>query len=332
MLPLNSAVADYLIQIEQKLVSIDDNQNLQTEVFNKDFGWPKVLQGLQQLSQSLFGLELLAADLRIPYLSDHLQPAQTFQVFENGQAVGELLIDLRWQTSGEDQLDYYVLGRGVRDLQIPRFLIVGKLIQPDAIERLSHDQLINMLHQFGHFLHQQMASEQAWFLNAGLSAEADFIEAPALLFEYWGWSPGGLELFLQTALGEDEISALKAKRDWRQQQITGVLFDFASAVEIQFSSNSSDASLADGSEIRLVDPEIVLSLGHRHCQLDPSHAYRCLLGAEIAAELVSGFEQFGFEDRQTASKLREQILNAGGSRPAIDMLSSFLNRSYSVNY
>jgi len=292
------------------------------------FEWKVISKALMNLSEKQFGFELVPAELPLPYPfeinKDHL--ISSFQVFENGQVQGELTFDLHWTRNAEanNWATFYPLQRGVAGLQKPKVVIAAQFVTDSSDNSLDHPQLVSLLHQFGHFLHHQSASKQHWFSNAGIAGEAEYVEAPALLLEYWAWSPKALQIFLSEPLTQAQSDNLKQHQELVRQDLRQELYAYAVSLEAWFEQlNPQTIDLP-------VAPINNRYLNYDHCLIQPDLAYRCLVAMDIAWDLVNDFIRFDFNDKQTANKLRENVLAEGASRPAMDILSSYFNRSFSL--
>jgi thimet oligopeptidase len=68
--------------------------------------------------------------------------------------------------------------------------------------------------------------------------------------------------------------------------------------------------------------------GFGHLNGYSAYYYTYMWSLAIAYDMFGRFEEAGLRDRETAMAYREQVLAAGGSRPASEYVSDFLGRPY----
>lgn len=305
-----------LRQLLSRSVDRDDQvqEGVSSNALTISIEWPTLRQNLFGLIQKLWGMEFIREDLPQPLPGIN---GESYVVMENGQRVGQLFLDLQVDNSATAGFNYHPLRRGIVDEQTPIFFISANL--PSA--SLNHHQLRQLLHQFGHFIHHQLARESEWFLLAGLSTEADFVEVPAYWFEQWAWHPQALQLMLGKTLSETDIDLLaiaqqRNNREWRQnlQNIVVQHLDFYSGRH---------------EEINLSPEQIQWLQDHPHC-LQQSPLVGCWLNVSLTRLLIEPFHRFGMTDPVSAKNIRDKLLAPGAKRPALDMVADYLGRSVVV--
>lgn len=277
--------------------------------------WPDFQKNLFSFIQKMWGIEFVAAELELPYQS---QTIQGYTIFENGQSVGELFMDIYVGEMSTRPWSSIPLQRGVSSVQKPIFLIGGSL--PSS--QLNLDQIRQVLHQFGHFLHHQFSSEQKWFALAGISVEPDFIEAPAFWLEQWAWHAQGVKMLTGKQLQGVEVEALLTARKTFYQNTQSQLIAKTNAMLEFFSDENAEQARKDFNESEL---------NQLHCHESNMLMHQCLIGLDGADLLLEPFIRFGLDDVVSAKNIREQFLSKGGERPALDMVSDYVGRPITVS-
>jgi thimet oligopeptidase len=82
--------------------------------------------------------------------------------------------------------------------QLPEGVLVCNFPNPRTAAGpalMEHADVVTMFHEFGHLMHHVLGGNQKWVAQAGVATEHDFVEAPSMMFEEWGWSYETLSRF-----------------------------------------------------------------------------------------------------------------------------------------
>jgi oligopeptidase A len=201
---------------------------------------------------------------------------------------------------------------------------------------LRHDEVVTLFHEFGHILHQSL-SRTEFVRFAGSETEPDFVEAPSQIMEHWAWDPTVLRRFARHyRTGEpipvDLVAQLVRARDLN----VGV------RMLRQVSLGLLDLGFHDAAAERDLD-EInrrtweVTGLAFHEGTFYPggfSHLfggydagyYGYLWSKVYGDDMFGRFRAAGVMSADAGAAYRREILEAGGSRDAADMLRAFLGR------
>ncbi len=205
---------------------------------------------------------------------------------------------------------------------------------------LSYDDARTLFHEFGHALHQ-MLSDVEFGSIAGTSVARDFVELPSQLYEHWLEVPEVLEEFATHA--ETGAAMPKAMLD---KVLAAANFDMgfqtvefvASAlVDLEFHDGAAPADpMAKQAEV-LADLGMPEAIPMRHATPHFAHVfagdgyssgYYSYMWSEVMdADAFEAFTETGSAfDPETAKRLEEFILSAGGSEEAEDLYKKFRGR------
>src|SRR5690606_34322600 len=135
---------------------------------------------------------------------------------------------------------------------------------------------------------------------SGVATEWDFVEAPSQMLEEWAWDPAVLATFATDGAGTPIPADLHA----RVHEL------------------SREYSL-----VRLL-PEQHFHTGFGHLVGYTSGYYTYMWSLVIAKDLFSAFDGGDLFAPEVATRYRDVVLAAGGSRDAADLVEEFLGRPY----
>ena len=222
----------------------------------------------------------------------------------------------------------------------PVITIVCNFTAPtgDQPALLTYDEMLTFLHEFGHALHGLLSNVTFQSL-AGTSVPTDFVELPAQIMENWANHPDVLRMFARhyktgDTIPDDLINRIEASSDFNQGFAT-VEFVASAWLDMDYHTKStfSPFTIADfeqGVKTRhtMID-EIYFRHGSTHFQHIFSGGYSAgyysyLWAGILDADAFEAFVETGdLFDQETARRFREEILERGGTRKAMDMYVGF---------
>jgi len=229
--------------------------------------------------------------------------------------------------------------RGPDGVRVPPVsAIVANLTAPsgDVPSLLRHDEVVTLFHEFGHVLHQSLSRTEFVRFSGG-ETEPDFAEAPSQIMEHWAWDPTVLRRFARhyrtdEPIPEGLVSQLVRSRDLN----VGV------RTLRQVSLGLLDMGLHDASEDRDLDAINRRSWevtglpfhegtfypgGFNHLFGGYDAGYYGYLWSKVYGDDMFGrFRAAGVTNADVGADYRREILEAGGSRDAAEMLRAFLGR------
>ncbi|MFO7764757.1 MAG: M3 family metallopeptidase [Wenzhouxiangellaceae bacterium] len=299
------------------------------------------LNGLFELAETLFGVTLERDDT-VPAW----HPSVRFYRVDSGhgKAPAGLYLDLysRAGKQGGAWMDVCRQRMALDDdsPRAPVAFLTCNFAQPGAgvPSLLTHDDVVTLFHEFGHCLHH-LLTRVDWPPVAGISGvEWDAVELPSQLLEGWAWEAGFLDRFARhhetgEPLPREWIAALDADRKF--------LGAMALLRQIEFALTDLELHRAD-----VEDPVTVMRAVHDRVAVTPlpafnrflmsfSHLfdggyaagyYSYLWAERLARDAFGVFAENGLLDRASGTRLRDEILAVGGSRPMQDSWLAFRGR------
>jgi len=319
--------------------------DLAEEELRPYFTLPRVLSGLFELAQTLFGIRIEAAPTASPW-----HPSVQYYSVSNvdGTPVGGFYTDLfaRANKRGGAWMDVCRNRAGIDDLgQTPVAHLVCNFNPPvgEAPSLLTHSDVVTLFHEFGHSLHH-LLTEVDYPTIAGINGVAwDAVELPSQFLENYAWQAevlSRISAHFETGepLPADKIETLNASRSFLAglamvRQLEFALFDFElHGAEAPYSGQGVYDLLA---KVR-ADVAVVAhppfnrfanSFAHIFAGGYAAGYYSYKWAEVLAADAFSAFEERGLFDAETADRFRRSILAVGGSRDALDAFVDFRGRA-----
>jgi oligopeptidase A len=324
------------------------------------FPLPKVLDGLFQVIQTLFGVKIEAADLPTWHAD-----VQSFAVKDQAGVIRAYFYLDPYARPGKRGGAWMDDARGRRELangeiQIPVAYLVCNFAPPVTVDgalrqpTITHDDVITLFHESGHGLHHLLTQVSALGVSGINGVEWDAVELPSQFMENfcWEWEvlenmtahtqtgkPLPRELFEKILAAKNFQNGLATLRqivmsltDWRLHSS----FDAKSAkgqAVLDVSRNIAD-------EYNIISqPEIsrwINSFSHIFAGGYAAGYYSYKWAEVLSADVYSAFEEAAkltgsVLDAKTGGRYREEILEVGGSRPAAESFKAFRGRESSID-
>ncbi|WP_348753535.1 M3 family metallopeptidase [uncultured Aquincola sp.] len=310
------------------------------------FTEPRVLEGLFRIIETVFEVKIS------PDTAPVWNPTvRFFKVERDGALLAQFYLDpyARQGKQGGAWMDDVRVrwARPEGGLQTPVAHLVCNFPSPQGGKPalLTHDDVITLFHEFGHGLHL-MLTQVADIGVSGLSGvEWDAVELPSQFMENFTWEWEVLQQLtahvdtgepLPRALFDKMIAAKNFQSGMATlRQIEFALFDMrlhhepAAAQQIQQVLNEVRREVA-----------VLEATPFNRSQHTFSHifaggyaaGYYSYKWAEVlSADAWSAFEETGPLNVDTGRRLRREVLEVGGSRPAMDSFKAFRGREPSID-
>ncbi len=326
------------------------------------FTEPKVLDGLFHIIETLFAVRIR------PDVAEVWHPSVRFYRIERPRS-GEHMADSAPELVGQFYLDPYarpgkrpgawmdvVRGRWQRPdalgLQTPVAHLVCNFAAPvgqvggkDRPALLTHDDVITLFHEFGHGLHHMLTRVDELAV-AGLSGvEWDAVELPSQFMENFCWEWGVLSrMTAHVDTGEPLPRALfdrmLAAKNFQSGLQTLRQIEF-SLIDMRL-HGEADAAQRIQSVVDEVRDEVAVNPAPAFNRFQHSFShifaggysagYYSYKWAEVlSADAFAAFEEQGVFNPEVGQRFRCEILEAGGSRPAMASFKAFRGREPSID-
>jgi oligopeptidase A len=324
------------------------------------FPLPKVLDGLFQLIQTLFGVKIEAANLPTWHAD-----VQSFAVKDLAGEIRAYFYLDPYARPGKRGGAWMDDARGRRELpngeiQVPVAYLVCNFAPPikvDGILRqptITHDDVITLFHESGHGLHHLLTQVGALGVSGINGVEWDAVELPSQFMENFCWEWEVLEKMTahvgtEKPLPRELFEKMLAAKNFQNglatlRQIVMSLTDWRlhSSFDATQSSGQAvlDVSRKMAAEYSIIpQPEIsrwINSFSHIFAGGYAAGYYSYKWAEVLSADAYAAFEEAAkltgsVLDLETGIRYREEILEVGGSRPAAESFKAFRGREPSID-
>jgi oligopeptidase A len=305
---------------------------------------PRVLQGLFTVVKRLYDIDIHAVTEFERYHPD----VELFRIERRGETLAHFYLDLyaRSGKRGGAWMGDYSTRRERRDgsLQLPVAWLVCNFSAPvgDQPSLLTHDELTTLFHEFGHGLHHMLTRQTVAAVSGINGVEWDAVELPSQFLENWCWEPEALDLISGHVdsgdpLPRELLDRLIAARTFQSamqtvRQLEFSLFDFRLHMEWGNSDFESVQALLDAvrDEVAVVQPptwnRFQNSFSHIFAGGYAAGYYSYKWAEVLSADAYSRFEEEGIFNPETGGAFLREVLEAGGSRDALETFRAFRGR------
>jgi oligopeptidase A len=314
------------------------------------FPAPKVLAGLFKIVETLFEVEI-----RRDHAPAWHHSVEFYRIERGANLVGQFYLDPSARTGkrGGAWMDD-VRARWLRPddgrLQTPVAHLVCNFAEgvDGKPPLLTHDDVITLFHESGHGLHHMLTQVNERDVSGISGVEWDAVELPSQFMENFCWEWGVLkhmtahvdsgeplprELFDKMLAAKNFQSGLATLR-----QIEFALFDMLLHTEHEPAADFMPLLARVREEVAVLQPPAFNRMAHTFSHIFAggyAAGYYSYKWAEVlSADAYAAFEETAGKDGMpsvdTGRKYRQAILEAGGSRPAMESFKAFRGREPNV--
>ena len=321
--------------------------NLSQEELKPYFPAPKVIQGLFNIVNRLYGINVIEREAPLWHSDAHY-----YELEDQGSVIGGFYFDLYARSGkrgGAWMSGFRSRMQTENGLQKPICYMVGNFTPPvgEQPALLTHDEVITLFHEFGHGLHH-MLTEVDNISVAGTHGVAwDAVELPSQFMEFWTWDTESLALISEHIESKDSLpnDLLKALLDARffqsgmqtLRQIEFSLFDLSiHKLTPALNTEQIQATLDDIRQkyaVLTTAPYNRFQNGFSHIFAGGYAAgYYSYKWAEVlASDAFDRFENEGVFNTSTGQQFRQAILAVGGKDTALDAFINFRGREPKID-
>jgi len=311
------------------------------------FPLPKALDGLFKIVETLFEVAIRPSQARV-----WNESVRFFRIERAGELVGEFYLDPHarsgkrpgaWMDDARERWRRPDTGR----LQTPIAHLVCNFAAPvgDKPALLTHDDVITLFHEFGHGLHHLLTQVDDLGVSGIAGVEWDAVELPSQFMENFCWEWDVLKhLTAHVETGEpmpralfEKMLAAKNFQSGLQtlRQVEFGLFDMRLHTEADAPQRVQAIADEVRREVAVIMPPPFARNSHTFSHIFAggySAGYYSYKWAEVlSADAFSAFEEEGVLSPDTGRRYRSEILEVGGSRPAIESFKAFRGREPSID-
>jgi oligopeptidase A len=214
---------------------------------------------------------------------------------------------------------------------------------------LTHDDVTTLFHEFGHGLHHMLTRVNERDVSGISGVEWDAVELPSQFMENFCWEWGVLRHMTAhvdtgAALPRELFDKMLAARNFQSglatlRQIEFALFDMLLHTDHDPAKDFMPLLAQVRQEVAVIQPPAFSRTAHTFSHIFAggyAAGYYSYKWAEVlSADAYAAFEETsskeGLPSVETGRKYREAILEAGGSRPAIESFKAFRGREPSLD-
>jgi oligopeptidase A len=341
-------------QLKQSLYAFSEHE------LKQYFPLPKVLEGLFQIIQSLFGVKIEPSNL--PTWHDDVKSYQVLNA--SGQVIAHFYID-PYARPGKRGGAWMDDARGRKKLsdgsiQTPVAYLVCNFPPPVTINgqtkppTITHDDVITMFHECGHGLHHMLTEIDALGVSGINGVEWDAVELPSQFMENFCWEWEVLkQMTAHSQTGEplpkDLFDKMIRAKNFQNGLATLRQLVFSTMdwrLHSEFVANQAQASdiLAlsrhVNDEIHVTpQPDIsrwINTFSHIFAGGYAAGYYSYKWAEVLSADAYAAFEETAQStgsvvNSVTGNKYRQEILAVGGSRSAAESFKAFRGREPEID-
>jgi thimet oligopeptidase len=301
------------------------------------FPFQRVKQGVLDVTSRLFGVTYR----RIQDAPVWDPTVEAYEVYQGDRLLGRFYLDLHPRPGKFSHAANFPIHGGALDVQLPEGALVCNFPgdKPGDPGLMEHGDVVTFFHEFGHLLHSIIGGQQTWEPIAGVATERDFVEAPSQFLEEFAWNPVVLQTFAKNDAGEpipaDLVTRMR-RADTFGRAVTSAFQVFYSAVSLDLYNRDPKGMDIDGVIGKLEPryqpfppvPETHMEASFGHLDGYSAIYYTYEWSLVIAKDLWSRFDPSRPFDPALAQQYRDSILAPGGSKPAAELVHSFLGRDF----
>ncbi len=308
------------------------------------FPHTRVLSGLFAVAEKLYGVRFRENRTIATW---HPDVGACDVLDAEGVVCARLYLDLyvRPNKRGGAWMDSAITRRvTAQGVQLPVAYLVCNFTPPvgDAPALFTHAEVETLFHEFGHGLHHLLTRIDYAPVSGINGVEWDAVELPSQLMENWCWEREALDLIAgHVETGERIPDGLYARMVAAKhfqsamqtlRQLEFALFDLR--LHREYAPERGPRVLELLAEVR-AEVAVVFPPAFNRFANAFSHifaggyaaGYYSYKWAEVlSADAFSAFEEAGVFDRVTGERFLQEVLEVGGSRPALESFTAFRGR------
>ncbi|MCL4108218.1 UNVERIFIED_CONTAM: hypothetical protein GTU68_065246 [Idotea baltica] len=330
-------------KLKQQRYSISD------EDLKPYFPVDNVLAGLFELVEKLYGVSIKQNKEQKSWHDD----VRFYEIFDaNGDLKARFYLDLyarQHKRGGAWMADFCSRFRTNDAVQTPVAFMTCNSAPPAGGKPalFTHDEVITLFHEFGHGLHHMMTQIEYLDISGISGVEWDAVELPSQFMENWCWQREALDMFAaHYETGEkipDELfDKMKAAQHFQTamgmvRQLEFSIFDMRLHMDtsIETAAQIQDILNSVRDSVSVVSPPPFNRFQHGFSHIFAggyAAGYYSYKWAEVlSADAFARFEEEGLFNQEVGTSFLTEILEVGGSRPAIESFKAFRGREPTVD-
>jgi len=324
----------------------DNKYSLNDELLKPYFKLEKVIEGVFQLTETLFGLSYKEN----PNIQVYHPDATAYEVYRGKKFMGVLYMDFHPRESKRAGawMNSYRSQSKINGVDIRPIVTLNMNFTPSTETNpslLTFGEVTTFLHEFGHALHG-LLSDVKYESLSGTSVPRDFVELPSQIMENWATEPDFLKTFAyHYQTGELIPQELILKLKEAETFLAGyafcrqLMFGFTDMMwHTTDPDKVDDIAAMELKAVQRVDllpeaPGTCFSTSFSHI-FSGGYAvgYYSYKWAEVLeADAFSLFKEKGAFNKEVADSFVENILSKGGSKKPMELFIDFRGREPQID-
>ncbi len=321
--------------------------NISQQELRPYFPLPRVLNGLFEITERLFGVKVEEIAEFDTYHAD----VRLFELSRDGEVLAHCYLDpfaRSGKRGGAWMDDCRVRRQKDGTVQLPVAYLVCNFTPPLKGEPalLTHDEVTTLFHEFGHGIHHMLTQMEHADISGINGVAWDAVELPSQFLENWCWEPEALALIsahYQTgeALPQEKLDRLLEAKHFQSgmmmvRQLEFSLFDFILHRDFEPGRTEVQTVLDKvRAEVAVMSPPSFNRFQHSFSHIFAggyAAGYYSYKWAEVlSADAFSRFEEEGIFNAETGESFRKAILEKGGSEEPMELFVEFRGREPEVD-
>lgn len=309
-----------------------------TQEARQYFAYDKVRDGLLEITGELFGVSYRQVDTDVWHHS-----VESYEVWSAEELIGRVYLDMHPREGKFKHAGMFALTPGVPGTSVPEAALLCNFPGGDDTPGLmQHSQVSTFFHEFGHIMDYVLGGNHKWIPLSGMALEWDFVEVASNLLQEWIWDTATLQSFATNEAGEpipaELVAKMRAARNFGLALWSRGQMGYA-AISLNLYSRDPEGLDTDELVRGIMDkyyPLTLLDDTHMQCNFGHLYGYSAtyytyMWSQVISSDLFSEFEKGGIMNPEISLRLRETILERGGTKPAEELVRDFLGRDYNFD-
>jgi len=298
--------------------------------------YQEVKEGILDTAQKLFNIEF-KQEVGAPGWAPDIE---TWDVYDHGKMIGRFYLDMHPRKGKFSHAEMVPVLDGIKGKQLPEAALVCNFPAPTATDPglMEFGDVETFFHEFGHLMHMILGGQQPYAGIAGISMEADFVEAPSQMLENWMHNAPVLSSFAKNyKTGEPIPQDLVTKMDRAlafgrglfiaaQTRYTAISYDIYSKPPDQVDLDAVTVATMKEYTPYTEVPGTHMWASFGHLAGYSSAYYTYMWDKVIAQDFYAQFNQENPMLGPTPERYRDAVLAPGGSVSANELVKNFLGR------
>ncbi len=330
-------------KLKQERYSISD------EDLKPYFPVDNVLNGLFELVEKLYNVSIKQNNEQESWHDD----VRFYEIYNaNGDLKARFYLDLyarQHKRGGAWMADFCSRFKSNDAIQTPVAFMTCNSAPPAGGKPalFTHDEVITLFHEFGHGLHHMMTQIEYLDISGISGVEWDAVELPSQFMENWCWQREALDMFAAhyesgEKIPDELFDKMQAAKHFQTamgmvRQLEFSIFDMRLHMDTDIETSKQIQDILDTvrDSVAVVTPPAFNRFQHGFSHIFAggyAAGYYSYKWAEVlSADAFARFEEEGLFNQEVGKAFLTEILEVGGSRPAIESFKAFRGREPSVD-